>query len=241
MAKNDNLKDFLTDVADAIREKKGTTEKINPQDFSSEIKGIESGSFFPANIVMVDDTEFGLNNGIKEISIKNGVTTISSYAFRYDRSIEKIILPQSITNIKEYAFSGMTKINHIDLPENVDSLGSYVFNGSPFRSLIFPKKIGMIRYGMCVNCTSLESVEILYEGKSNIGGMAFRNCPALRYISFPNHTDVCILDSTNAFDETPCQFVVPDALYDKWIVATNWAAYASRIVKASEFIEPTNE
>lgn len=43
MAKNDNLKDFLTDVADAIREKKGTTEKINPQDFSSEIKGIETG------------------------------------------------------------------------------------------------------------------------------------------------------------------------------------------------------
>jgi hypothetical protein len=30
MAKNDNLQDFLTDVADAIREKKGTTDKINP-------------------------------------------------------------------------------------------------------------------------------------------------------------------------------------------------------------------
>lgn len=43
MAKNNNLTDFLTDVADAIREKKGTTGKINPQDFSSEIKSIESG------------------------------------------------------------------------------------------------------------------------------------------------------------------------------------------------------
>lgn len=41
MAKNDNLKDFLTDVADAIREKKGTTDAINPQDFSSEIASIE--------------------------------------------------------------------------------------------------------------------------------------------------------------------------------------------------------
>lgn len=46
MAKNDNLKDFLTDVADAIREKKGTSEPINPQEFSNEIKGIESGSPF---------------------------------------------------------------------------------------------------------------------------------------------------------------------------------------------------
>ena len=43
MAKNDNLTDFLTDVADAIREKKGTTEPINPQDFASEIASIESG------------------------------------------------------------------------------------------------------------------------------------------------------------------------------------------------------
>lgn len=40
MAKNDNLTDFLTDVADAIRYKKNTTKKINPQDFSEEIKGI---------------------------------------------------------------------------------------------------------------------------------------------------------------------------------------------------------
>ena len=43
MAKSDNLTDFLTDVADAIRAKKGTTAKINPQDFSSEIASIQSG------------------------------------------------------------------------------------------------------------------------------------------------------------------------------------------------------
>jgi hypothetical protein len=43
MAKSDNLKDYLVDLADAIREKKGTTAKINPQDFASEIASIESG------------------------------------------------------------------------------------------------------------------------------------------------------------------------------------------------------
>ena len=43
MAKDNNLKDFLTDVADAIREKKGTTDLINPQDFSAEIASIETG------------------------------------------------------------------------------------------------------------------------------------------------------------------------------------------------------
>lgn len=38
MAKSDNLIDFLKDIADAIREKKGTSDPINAQDFADEIK-----------------------------------------------------------------------------------------------------------------------------------------------------------------------------------------------------------
>ena len=44
MAKNDNLTDLLTDVANAIRAKKGISGKINPQNFSSEIASISTGS-----------------------------------------------------------------------------------------------------------------------------------------------------------------------------------------------------
>lgn len=43
MAKNNNLTDFLTDVANAIREKDGSTGTINPQDFSNKIKAIQTG------------------------------------------------------------------------------------------------------------------------------------------------------------------------------------------------------
>lgn len=42
MAKTDNLTDFLTDIADTIRAKKGITDKINPQNFSKEIAEIIS-------------------------------------------------------------------------------------------------------------------------------------------------------------------------------------------------------
>ena len=37
MSKQDNLHDFLVDIADEIRAKKGTTEKINAQKLSEEI------------------------------------------------------------------------------------------------------------------------------------------------------------------------------------------------------------
>ena len=61
MAKNNNLTDFLTDVANAIRAKKGTTAKINPQNFSSEI----------GNFTL-------LKSQTKSISLtSNGTTTIT--------------------------------------------------------------------------------------------------------------------------------------------------------------------
>ena len=43
MAKNDNLTDFLQDIADTIRAKKRTTDTINAQDFANEIASIEGG------------------------------------------------------------------------------------------------------------------------------------------------------------------------------------------------------
>lgn len=44
MAKTDNLTDFLADIADGIRAKKGTTDKINPQNFRAEIESIQGGA-----------------------------------------------------------------------------------------------------------------------------------------------------------------------------------------------------
>ena len=44
MARTDTLPNFLTDVADAIREKKGTEETIQASDFDTEIASISSGA-----------------------------------------------------------------------------------------------------------------------------------------------------------------------------------------------------
>ena len=47
MARIDTLGNFLTDVATSIRTKKGTTNKITPKDFDTEIESIQSGGGTP--------------------------------------------------------------------------------------------------------------------------------------------------------------------------------------------------
>lgn len=41
MAKTDNLTDFLTNIADAIRTVEGSTNAINPQDFEAKITALK--------------------------------------------------------------------------------------------------------------------------------------------------------------------------------------------------------
>lgn len=57
MAKNNNLTDFLTDIADAIREKKGTSALIDPQDFSDEIASIETEPDYTDTLALLDRLE----------------------------------------------------------------------------------------------------------------------------------------------------------------------------------------
>lgn len=197
MAKENNLKDLLTDVADAIREKKGTTDLINPQDFGSEIRGIESGGV-PTGVLqetMIDNTGDGLMT-VKTIIISEGITTINkSFCTQYSK-VARVYLPSTLTKVETLAFNGVHSLIYV----------------SPFPSIF-----------------------------EYIGGQAFQYCTKLPYLDFSNVSQIPTLEATHAFTGTICQFVVPDALYDDWIVATNWATYASRIVKASEFVEPTNE
>lgn len=58
MAKNNNLTDFLTDVANAIREKEGSGEAINPQAFSSRILALQTGGGGGGGLVPAKDVNF---------------------------------------------------------------------------------------------------------------------------------------------------------------------------------------
>jgi hypothetical protein len=64
MAKNNNVKDFTRDIADAIRIKKNKTDKINPQDFSSEILSIQTGDYNVDQIILGDECEIHITDAV---------------------------------------------------------------------------------------------------------------------------------------------------------------------------------
>lgn len=65
MSKSNNLTDFLTNTADAIRYVKGSTALINPQNFENEIKSM---LYFPANGTAMQSFSW---NALKFISENN--------------------------------------------------------------------------------------------------------------------------------------------------------------------------
>lgn len=73
MAKNNNLTDFLTDLANAIRAKKGyaSTVKLNPQNFSSEISSIST----PTPGTWSDYITINSNNGVPLVKTSGTFST----------------------------------------------------------------------------------------------------------------------------------------------------------------------
>lgn len=244
MSKRDNLTDFLTDVANAIREKKGSSEKINPQNFSEEIRSIESGEVAEVNTfgaVMVDNTGNAINN-ISTIKFSDSVKTIPSNAYNNFKGKVSIIFPDGLTTIKSSAFMN-SSIVKADLPSSVSSIESNVFRGTTnILTHRFPELLTVIQ-----QYTYYQGglTSFVAEGKiETIASSAFMGSKLVTFVL--RGVDAVATLSSSAFSGTPIanmkgSIYVPDNLVDSYKAATNWSVYADIIKPLSEYVEPTTE
>ena len=119
MARIDTLINFLTDVAAAIKAKKGDDTAIPAANFDTEIANLPSGDDSML-ISLIDRTA-------TSIEIPEGTTSIGVYAFANCSSLASIIIPDGVTSIGENAFYACTSLTSVTIGNSVTSIGSCAF------------------------------------------------------------------------------------------------------------------
>ena len=200
----------LTAVADAIRAKSGTMDKMEfPGGFVSTVQAIQTGGGD------VNESEDGFISRSATSYTNTRVTSIGTYCAYNYTALTSIYLPAA-TSIGQYAFYGCTGLTDVNLPA-ATTIGQYAFNG----------------------CSNLECVDLSGSAKPTINTYAFQNCSKLNAVILRSNT-VATLSGTNALTGTLIGqglggIYVPDALVDTYKAATNWATYAANIYPISAY------
>ena len=203
MARTDTLGNFLTDVADAIREKKGTTDAILASNFDTEIASIESG--VDINEYLSDKITKGTASSggwLKTVIKLRSPLTIegdsAEYMF-YQCPLNE--LPQLDTsNVKNMTsmFDGcknLTTIPQIDT-SNATRMNQIFYHCSNLTTIpqIDTSKVNSMTYmfGYCSNLTTIPQIDT-----SRLSNMAymFYNCTNLTTIPQLNGENIGILSS----------------------------------------------
>lgn len=125
-----------------------------------------------------------------------------------------IICINDITIINDSAFIGERLMTNIIIPNSLTSIDAAAFRScEDLQNITFPNNV------------------------ISIGNGAFAQCISMEYYDFSSHETIPILGNDRVFSDIPstCKIIVPDSLYDEWIVAEHWTEYTSNIIKKSDW------
>ena len=125
MARTDTLGHFLTDVADAIREKKGTSETIQASDFDTEIENLPSGgdlSEYLTDTITANYTKYSFlkKEPPIDVVVANNVTTLSGLF----SGLQQSVLPRVVCNDNVTSMSQMYSSNQSIKKINLSGLNT---------------------------------------------------------------------------------------------------------------------
>ena len=203
-----------------------------------------------AGCTAIGDYGFYRCVNLTSIDMPNTITTIGNYGFYYC-PIQSINLPNILLTIGEYAFRHCEKIASIYIPASITSIGKYAFQDTKLKTIhIEDGNNCKILSSICRSCPTLESVH-LGNGVTFIGDYAFYNCTNLKEITIPETVTqidnyafggncavatATVLPTTpptlgaSAFSSKLNTLYVPLASLDAYKAATNWSAYADKMV-----------
>lgn len=211
-------KSWLASLGESIRGLLNITDKLSLDEILDKVdevyasgyeKGLSEGGGSDDGVLasLID-------RSIMEVNIPHGVTKIGDYAFCGCNNVVKFTIPDSVTVIGNQACNGIGTAKGVDeviMPDSITTMGAHAFVWSGVKKFVISKNIDKIEASVFGGCSKCE----LYDFS--------------RYEAVPSLVNV------NAFDQMTnykkAKILVPAALYDDWIVATNWSNFA-------DYIEP---
>ena len=209
--------------------------------------------FIPNSVTTIRASAFGNCRALQSVSIPNSVTGIGDNAFNNCFVLQSISIPNSVTSIWGSTFSNCYALQSVSIPNGVTSIWDSAFgNCRALQSVSIPNSVTGIGGSVFTDCYALQSISIP-NSVTTIGNYAFSNCYALQSVSIPNSVTGIGNNAFNychaseydfsKFSKVPTlgtsafkgifsstKILVPSALYDTWVEATNWTTYANYIV-----------
>ena len=99
-------------------------------------------------------------------------------------SINQVIIKDGVTSIGSYAFYNKSSIMSVQIPETVTSIGTAAFKNSGLMSVTVPGSVKGVGDEAFYACQNLKSATF-HEGVERIGVSAFQTC-GIAYLDFPS-------------------------------------------------------
>lgn len=138
MARTDTLDNFLTDVATAIKAKKGDNSPIPAPNFDTETLSLDNGSQIINSII---------GGTVEELTLPEGTSKIGDYAFYDCAGLVMASLPESVTSIGNSAFSGCAHLALESLPSSLTIIDAYAFSDCSLAFTEIPASV--VEVGSC--------------------------------------------------------------------------------------------
>ncbi len=188
---------------------------------------------------------------LMSINLPASVSTIYARMFQNCSALQYITLPTACESLPLQVFRLCVNLQSINIPHSLGYIGDEAFAYcKALRSLhIFTADIGA---SVFLDCAALNSADVpsgifeslTFSGCVNLNSINIHDSSRMEADSFSYCSNLVtmilgretppVLESTMAFMETPCTFLVPVGSVDAYEAATNWSTFAGRIIENTE-------